>query len=830
MGSEALRGLTAPAGEHTVLLYDTKTFLADSVVDVLAAALETGGLAILVATGEHLDAFAAALETHGIDAASLRAAGRLVEVDATTALSTIHPDGELDLEAFRALATGLLDRAHATGRPVTVYGELVALLCSEGDVAGALKLEGAWHDLHRSRSFGLLCGYPVGVGHRPLRDQELAEIRARHTRVVAERDARDTGADSLLPQQVLFDSLPVSAAILDADGRILLVNSRWERFARDNGGHDVGVGTNYFAACEAAADEDETAAEALAGLRGLLAGTRSELSLLYPCHSPEEQRWFRLEAEPLDIAGATHLMVRHPDVTEHLLMQQDVHLRSRMLDEVDAAVIATDLAGMVTLWNRGAERLYGWSAAEATGTHIIELTVPPDLAEAAAEATDVLMETGAWEGRVEAVRKGGATIPVYLRSRLVYDMDGDALGVTGVSVDLTEQEALHHQVAHSSQQLRAVTQSIGEGLCTLDVHGRITYVNPAGEQLLATSLVTAHGTRLRDWLTSDADVTGPDDGPDHGGLTPSLHPVECDVLRGDGTRLPLEYVVHELQANDNGRPAGWIVVFRDISERRARERELRAQAELADWFERITDALAHNRFELHAQPIVDLATEEVVQHEVLIRLRDRDDPDRLISPGAFLPAAEELGLATAIDRWVVRHALELSDGVHPVEINLSAHSIGDASIIRYIEQQLEDTGADPTAVVFEITETALLENDEEARRFAHRVHELGCQLALDDFGTGYSSFTYLKQLPVDFLKIDMEFVRDAVTNESSRHVINAVVALARAFGIQTVAEGVEDPDTLVLLKALEVDFAQGYHLGRPRPTDTLPAFAAEELA
>lgn len=118
-----------------------------------------------------------------------------------------------------------------------------------------------------------------------------------------------------------------------------------------------------------------------------------------------------------------------------------------------------------------------------------------------------------------------------------------------------------------------------------------------------------------------------------------------------------------------------------------------------------------------------------------------------------------------------------------------------------------------------MTETALLDNHDHATRFADRINRLGCQLALDDFGTGYGTFTYLKHLPVDLLKIDHEFTRDAVRDPASRNVINAVVSLARSFGIRTVAEGVEDAGTLALLAELGVDLAQGFHLGRPQPVE-----------
>jgi EAL domain-containing protein (putative c-di-GMP-specific phosphodiesterase class I) len=153
----------------------------------------------------------------------------------------------------------------------------------------------------------------------------------------------------------------------------------------------------------------------------------------------------------------------------------------------------------------------------------------------------------------------------------------------------------------------------------------------------------------------------------------------------------------------------------------------------------------------------------------------------------------------------------------PVEVNVSARSVGDPAVIEHIERCLARSGADPGLVVFEITETALIDDASAALAFAERVRALGSKLALDDFGTGFGTFTYLKQLPVDYLKIDIEFVRDLATNSASHHVVQAVVALARAFGLQTIAEGVEDGATLELLRELGVDLAQGYFIARPAP-------------
>ena len=140
--------------------------------------------------------------------------------------------------------------------------------------------------------------------------------------------------------------------------------------------------------------------------------------------------------------------------------------------------------------------------------------------------------------------------------------------------------------------------------------------------------------------------------------------------------------------------------------------------------------------------------------------------------------------------------------------------------MKYVEEQLRDAGADPHNVVFEITETAAARDIAQATRLAEQLSELGCGFALDDFGTGYGSFTYLKHLPVDYLKIDIEFVRHLKPDSPDLQVVSAIIDVARKFGIQTVAEGVENEEALELLRELGADFAQGYHLGRPaRSTD-----------
>src|SRR5579875_2256456 len=199
----------------------------------------------------------------------------------------------------------------------------------------------------------------------------------------------------------------------------------------------------------------------------------------------------------------------------------------------------------------------------------------------------------------------------------------------------------------------------------------------------------------------------------------------------------------------------------------------------------------------------------------------RDEYGNLIAPSAFLPAAERFGLIHAIDRWVVRQAIRLVAGERdrrplPVSVNLSGDSVvGDPQLFEMIERELREAAVDPQLLIFEVTETAAIANMPEAIRFARRLAELGCSLALDDFGTGFGSFYYLKHLPVNYLKLDGEFIQNLPRSTVDEHVVRAIAEVAIGMGIKTGAESVGDDDTIERLEQLGVDYAQGFHIGRP---------------
>jgi len=234
------------------------------------------------------------------------------------------------------------------------------------------------------------------------------------------------------------------------------------------------------------------------------------------------------------------------------------------------------------------------------------------------------------------------------------------------------------------------------------------------------------------------------------------------------------------------------------------------------WVERIRDALDEDRLVVYSQPIVEVETGEVVRKELLVRMVDPHGDK--IPPASFLPAAERFGLIHEIDLMVLSKAIGLVKEGTSVAVNVSVRTLTDPRYLTALEKTLAD-GLDPARFNFEITETAAVANMSDAQEFARRIRELGCSLSLDDFGTGFSSFTYLKHIPAQFLKIDIEFIRELEKNPADQQLVQAIVSIARGLGQKTVAEGVEDEETLATVRKLGVDFAQGFHLGRPEPTE-----------
>jgi EAL domain-containing protein (putative c-di-GMP-specific phosphodiesterase class I) len=261
-----------------------------------------------------------------------------------------------------------------------------------------------------------------------------------------------------------------------------------------------------------------------------------------------------------------------------------------------------------------------------------------------------------------------------------------------------------------------------------------------------------------------------------------------------------------------------------------REREI-------NWVQRLGRAVSENRFLLYGQWIRPLgrARNKPSHCEVLLHLKG--DDGQVVVPTAFLPAAERYHLMPSIDRWVVRATLSTLRDLPAASlrrlgcfnINLSGQSLCDPEFLAYVLQELETSGVAPGQICFEVTETEAVTNLSSAVHLITRIKEAGCRFALDDFGSGMSSFSYLKNMPVDYLKIDGSFVSNIAEDQTDLAMVSSINQVAHIMGIETIAEYVESDAIRLALETLGVDYGQGYALARPAPLDELLSELGEPL-
>ena len=386
----------------------------------------------------------------------------------------------------------------------------------------------------------------------------------------------------------------------------------------------------------------------------------------------------------------------------------------------------------------------------------------------------------------------------------------ETIGIGIVVVDVTDR--------HQAEEFRSVVvDNMAEGLFTLDAKGGLMSMNAAATSMLGWTEAELHGQPVHAVIHFQ-----------HADGSP-LPEEECELLkvriqartvrmaneaftRKDGSIFSVAYSAAPLVT---GRKVeGLVIVFRDVTEERTENSRAYRESAALTWMRRIREAIDHDHLLLYSQPILPLTGGDTSE-ELLLRMSG--PRGEIIPPGGFLPIAEKCGLIGEIDHWVVNRAIRLAASGRRLKVNLSAESISTMDLLPQIERELGRTGCDPANIVFEITETAMMRDIDAGQAFALRLVDMGCSIALDDFGTGFGSFTYLKRLPISHIKIDIEFVRDLVSNPANQHVVKAIVSLARAFGCQTIAEGVEDAETLAVVSEYGVDYAQGFLIGRPKP-------------
>jgi len=567
------------------------------------------------------------------------------------------------------------------------------------------------------------------------------------------------------------------------------------------------------------------------------------------------------------------------DITERRRIEQQLH-QEKMLAQVTLAsigdgVITTGPDSRIWYINPVAEKLTGWERAEATGRSLDDVYRLFDEISGAAlgnPVTALLRRYRQPRTTQEGVgltlrRRDGSDVAIQDAVAPIRDDESRIIGAVltfrDVTVNRRLARELSHQAAHDTLtglanraefELRVaailalpLAERGEQVLCYMDLD-QFKIVNDtcghaAGDELLR-QLSKLFQARIR-----STDVLARLGGDEFGLLLTGCHLEEAlpivDGMRAQveefrfswegktfaiGVSIglvqiaPGETLGRLLSAADSACYAAKDAGRNRIHIYQADDEQLLERRGEMLWVNRIRQALDEDLLRLYVQRIMPVAgTTSSPSFEVLVRMLG--DDGSVIPPGAFMPAAERYALATAIDRWVVGNFLawvgdycrRQPDNQGSFSINLSAASLGEDSFLEFVLVTLARHSVPPKCICFEITETSAIANLSRAVVFMQRLRSIGCRFALDDFGSGLSSFAYLKTLPVDFLKIDGVFIKDIETDPIARAMVSAINTIGHEMGLLTVAEFVESEGILRCLQELGVDFAQGYHLGRPQP-------------
>ncbi len=543
------------------------------------------------------------------------------------------------------------------------------------------------------------------------------------------------------------------------------------------------------------------------------------------------------------------------------------------LASISEGVISTDMRGRIVFFNPIAEQLTGWTSKEALGqrlAHVLRLI--DETTRRPLKGLLRVLRTGVRSRLPEntlIIRRDGAELAVEDAISPIKSANGSIIGSVMTLRDITEKRGLARQLAHQAthdpltglvnraefeRRLKRLTESRTEqeshALLYLDLD-QFKIVNDtcghaAGDELLRqiAALLQTH-LRKRDTLARLG-------GDEFGALLE-----HCAIDRAASIAEQLRRAVHGFRFLWEKRQfsVGVSIGLVPISEASGSFQEIMIAADSAcyvakeqgrnkvhvnqsgdtdlarrdgqmQWIPRIQHALAESRFYLDFQPIVSLGQPAAgVEHcEVLLRMVDIHG--NVVAPNNFIPAAERYDQMVAVDEWVVEHALDAIQGWSPgfcpetVSINISAQALCDKRFLAFVVDKLSRQDV-ASKLCFEITETAAISNLREAKHFISELRGMGCRFALDDFGSGLSSFPYLKNLCVDYLKIDGSFVSRMMDDPVDNAMVKAIHDIAHVMQIKTIAESVEDERTAIRLTELGTDFAQGWFFGRPSAMDVM---------
>jgi len=543
-----------------------------------------------------------------------------------------------------------------------------------------------------------------------------------------------------------------------------------------------------------------------------------------------------------------------------------IRFQARLLEAVEQAVIATNLDGIIIYWNTFAERLRGWTAAEVVGRNVLDLAPGMEPPAQVVETLSRLRAGVSWNGEYLARRRDGSTFPALATCSPIHDRQGTLIGIVGVSVDITErrqaEQALRHQASHDrltdlpnrallherlERLLRAVKDTDQPfSLVLLDLD-RFKDVNDTLGHHIGDDLLRQAAGRLLQEIGATETVARLG-GDEFAMLLPAANAQAAGAVARlilDTLEAPFQVEQHLLTLDgsigiavypEHGTDPQTLLRHADVAMYEAKrsptgvaiydpaqdQHTVRRLALMHD----LRTAIREEGLRLYYQPKVELPSGRVCGAEALLRWSH--PVHGFIPPIEFIPLAEQTGTIVALTEWVLVTALARTRAWQdarrplPVAINLSARSLQDQRFPDLVARNLERYQCAPANLTLEITESSLMADPARAHEVLTRLHALGVRTAIDDFGTGYSSLAYLKQLPVDEVKIDKSFVLGmGAGDEKDAAIVRSIVAMAHALGKMVVAEGVEDAPTYTLLGQLGCDVLQGYYLSRPLPPSEL---------
>jgi diguanylate cyclase (GGDEF)-like protein/PAS domain S-box-containing protein len=547
------------------------------------------------------------------------------------------------------------------------------------------------------------------------------------------------------------------------------------------------------------------------------------------------------------------------------------------LQSIGDAVVTTDARGHIDYLNPVAEQLTGWESREARGLPIEAIVTLADEMTGEAVPNPVLrcLQEGrvvSLAGNVMLVARDGSKVAIQDSAAPIQDRVGQTVGAVMVFHDVGQERQLHRRLAYLASHdaltgfinRRELEERLSAALSAVKAEpgreGALLYLDL--DQFKVVNDTCGHSAgdlllrQLADVLRGQVPKSGALARLGGDEFAVLLTDCKLDLATEIAEALRAAIAAFRFTWRDNALQVGVSIgivpidadsetmatlmsaadvacyVAKDLGRNRIHVYEEGDAAERhqeMQWVARINRALEEERFELYFQPIVPIGAgdEHWPHYELLLRMRD--ERGELVSPTAFIPAAERYNLMPGLDRWVISHVLDTlvyrgEPGTRPytLAINLSGTTLNDARFLDFVLDELTATDVLPGALCFEITETAAIANLDRVVTFMRALKARGCRFSLDDFGTGLSSLTYLKNLPVDFVKIDGQFVRNVLRDGADECVVESIARMARAFKIHAIAERVESRDVMKRLGELGVAFAQGFFIAVPRPVSELP--------